>query len=426
MAEHKYELWTIPPRVASPKHYPWYAERLRQKYLPSKPSGSLLSNNWIFVKEGGDDYRTGIPRESLSAKASLTRKDGSRPHALLPRSLPPLDKRAITARVHNKLDKNAIAFSKKVPRQEFQMHNINVVEKSLTDHPLAVYPHYEEAVEPGLFEEIVETLDPDLRNHSESDLSSHEEEEAVSSSSVEEKKGEAAEEEDDQKLSSSSFRWYPKQEPFDESKSSPAERSSGHTKIQGVTNEFCEWVRLLGGDSNNIEESTIFSLFASGYETKPALSVPIHVVQLSDVPFELRNGAMVSPDLPSLLQYGVKNLTIKRGDTPKVEPSALNHWIRHQYGAWYLPVDLWKHKNTESGLTDPKEDTMKTVSEAKLKSRELDSTLATMHGAMSFREYLDRKNLRRPEFLHEVDPLLKEEPVTNSAKSVRGGSSDMV
>ena len=72
------------------------------------------------------------------------------------------------------------------------------------------------------------------------------------------------------------------------------------------------------------------SLFASGYETKPALSVPIHVVQLSDVPLELRNGAMVSPDLPSLLQYGIKNLTIRRGDTPLSAACAKNHWIRHQ------------------------------------------------------------------------------------------------
>ena len=100
-----------------------------------------------------------------------------------------------------------------------------------------------------------------------------------------------------------------------------------------MTKDFCDWVRDLGGDSsqNNIEESTVFSLFASGYETKPALSVPIHVVQLSDVPLELRNGAMVSPDLPSLLQYGVKNLTIKRGDTPhKANLDKQNHWIRHQ------------------------------------------------------------------------------------------------
>jgi len=94
---------------------------------------------------------------------------------------------------------------------------------------------------------------------------------------------------------------------------------------------------------------------------------------------------MVSPDLPSLLQYGIKNLTIRRGDTPLSAATSKNHWIRHQYGAWYLPVDLWRYKNSVDGLSDPQEDTMKTVSEAKLKSRELDSTLASMHGAMSFR-----------------------------------------
>jgi len=58
-----------------------------------------------------------------------------------------------------------------------------------------------------------------------------------------------------------------------------------------VTKEFCEWVSSLGGDENNIEESTITSLFASGYETKPALSVPIHVVELTNVPQDLRSTA---------------------------------------------------------------------------------------------------------------------------------------
>ena len=63
--------------------------------------------------------------------------------------------------------------------------------------------------------------------------------------------------------------------------------------IKNVTKEFCDWVAGLGGDSNNIEESTITSLFASGYETKPALSVPIHVVELTNVPPELRMSATV-------------------------------------------------------------------------------------------------------------------------------------
>ena len=58
-----------------------------------------------------------------------------------------------------------------------------------------------------------------------------------------------------------------------------------------MTKEFCDWVTDLGGETNNIEESTITSLFASGYETKPALSVPIHVIELTNVPQELRASA---------------------------------------------------------------------------------------------------------------------------------------
>ena len=70
--------------------------------------------------------------------------------------------------------------------------------------------------------------------------------------------------------------------------------------IKNVTQQFCDWVASLGGDSNNIEESTITSLFASGYETKPALSVPIHVVELASVPPELRMAAVPAPSLPPI------------------------------------------------------------------------------------------------------------------------------
>ena len=154
MAEHKYDLWTVPPTKKTPKHYPWYSERLRQKYLSSKPSGALLSSNWLFVKEGGEDYRTGIPRETMSAQPYLTKKDGTRPGALLPR-LPPLDGQKPASAIVNR----------KVPRRKAQMEYINVIESGLTDHPLAVFPHYEEAVAPDVFEEIVDTLDPDMRNN---------------------------------------------------------------------------------------------------------------------------------------------------------------------------------------------------------------------------------------------------------------------
>jgi len=68
--------------------------------------------------------------------------------------------------------------------------------------------------------------------------------------------------------------------------------------VKSVTQQFCDWVASLGGDSNNIDEATITSLFASGYETKPALSVPVHVVELANVPPELRLSTALPPEPP--------------------------------------------------------------------------------------------------------------------------------
>lgn len=86
-----------------------------------------------------------------------------------------------------------------------------------------------------------------------------------------------------------------------------------HLDLQ-VTHDFCQWIADLGGETNNIEESTITSLFASGYDTKPALSVPIHVVELTNVPPELR----MSVTTPSQ-QQAVK-------PTPKPEMSP-HSWV---------------------------------------------------------------------------------------------------
>jgi hypothetical protein len=67
---------------------------------------------------------------------------------------------------------------------------------------------------------------------------------------------------------------------------------SQESHIKKVTEDFCDWVRSLGGE-NNIDPVTLGSLFASGHETKPALSVPIHVVDYTNIPSELRTAVSV-------------------------------------------------------------------------------------------------------------------------------------
>ena len=62
-----------------------------------------------------------------------------------------------------------------------------------------------------------------------------------------------------------------------------------------MTHGYCDWVKSLGGE-HNIDPLTLTSLFARGYDTKPPLSVPINVVDLTNIPPELRSLAYVPPD----------------------------------------------------------------------------------------------------------------------------------
>lgn len=61
--------------------------------------------------------------------------------------------------------------------------------------------------------------------------------------------------------------------------------------------------------------------FIDSYETKPALSVPIHVVELSNVPQELRMSAAVPPPQPSAKQSatdGQPKKVIESSDTTHI------------------------------------------------------------------------------------------------------------
>ena len=68
--------------------------------------------------------------------------------------------------------------------------------------------------------------------------------------------------------------------------------------IKNVTEEFCDWVKSLGGE-HNIDQVTLTTLFASGYDTKPPLSVPINIVELTNIPAELRPNAFVPTEANS-------------------------------------------------------------------------------------------------------------------------------
>lgn len=419
LAEQKYNLALINTKKDKKiQQRPWYKERLHTTFIKSrKPSDTdknLVGKNWLFLKDGLDDFRDGLPPP---VEGDITLKGSKGPGPMIKNSSEDLSSVKKPA-VKNRFDKHQVCFSRLTPLQQQRREHIDQIEYGLTQHPLALYPHLEESVNPELFEDIMNILDPEMNliDDEEGSLAEEEEEdEEKDSFASDEKPAESREsgqrseqKEGEEGVVRNPYKWISKrEEQLKKDKKKAGEKptdTSQEEHIKKVTKEFCDWVASLGGQSNNIEESTITSLFASGYETKPALSVPIHVVELTNVPPELRMSATVPQQ-----QGQNKNLPQEEQKTTKwqysgqYEPS----WVKFKYGAWYLDPKSWKKRDAEEPLMDPQELKDKEMSEAKKKSKSLNNELATMHGVGLFKEFVDKKSRRKPEFLDEVEEIKK-------------------
>ncbi|XP_064609752.1 protein FAM47E-like [Liolophura sinensis] len=411
MAEQKYSLSTI-PTVTNKKiqEQPWYRERLRTKYIKSlKPTDtckSLSGKTWTFLKDGLDDFRDGLP-PPLDSGFLIERSKGISPNITGSNgNLTSVKQQAARGRY----TKEQMCYSRCTPLQQQRRDHIDEIEYGLSQHPLALYPHLEECIPPDLFEEVVEILDPEMNLDSEdASIDEDDDEDEVTLDRDSKIGGEktASRERMTSEVDSSEqpvrnpYRWLPRVEEKKDKKKSSDKRSSSPSQeehIKSVTKEFCDWVSSLGGESNNIEESTITSLFASGYETKPALSVPIHVVELTNVPPELRMSSAVPVQQPN------KNLPTKADKKKEwvhsgsYEPS----WVKFRYGAWYLPPKTWEKRDFTDPLRDPKELKDQESSDAKEKSHKLNVDLSQMHGSKAFMDFMDKKGTRKPEFLDEI------------------------
>jgi len=431
MAELKYDLLLVSTKTDK-KIYsqPWYKERLRTKYIkslgPQDTSKFLAGRNWTFLKDGLDDFRDGLPppteNEMIKGEKGLGPNIKGSSDDIAAVKQPAARRR---------FNKDEICFSRVTPLQQQRRDHIEEIEYGLTQHPLALYPHLEECLPPDVFEDVVDILDPEMNLASdEEDEDEFDDDFHTESQDRSSDKGPAttirppgtAEEEEDEEENKvrNPYRWLPKKDEKEKDKkdkrkggdkrpSSPSENEHIHS----VTKDFCDWVASLGGESNNIEESTITSLFASGYETKPALSVPIHVVELTNVPPELRQSAAVPQQ--SQQQKNLPTNDSKQGDwkhSGEYEPS----WVKFKYGAWYLPPKMWKRRPEEEALQDPKELKDQEMSEAKKKGNELDYQLAPMHGSKAFIDFIDKKSTRKPEFLQRVGDIQEQQARDEQAR----------
>ncbi|XP_061440814.1 protein FAM47E-like [Rhineura floridana] len=361
----------------------------------SRLSDSLNGQRWRFLQSGLDDFREGFPPPCDNIVNQRTK--GPIPIILpsKPERLGRIQQR--TKRMPTKPQTNT---SKLSPMLQARKECIAHIEYCLSQHLLALYPHLEESIPPELFKEVLSVLDPEMLAESEeADVEVKQESQtpsAIPSQSEDKRKRQTR-----AKLISSKdpkgkdpYKWFSKTEvaarerearlnyipPLDEN-------------VKQATKEFCRWFDSLGGKKHDVDESTIISLFDASYETRPPSSVPIHVVELHDLPTELRKYVGMPPPQSTL------NSSAQQGSHSKESCQSKRDKIR--YGAWYLDPKTWRKQKVNEPLEDPRSKEA-SIRNSRRALSEKDMEIMQLHGTRAFKEFLEEKGSRIPDFLQQI------------------------
>ncbi|XP_050798884.1 protein FAM47B-like isoform X1 [Gopherus flavomarginatus] len=374
----------------------YFQERNKRKF-----SDSLNSQRWRFLKSGLDDFRSGFPPPSDNIISCGTKG----PVPIVLRNRASDASRMAQQKGRKKCTKTQVSPSKLSPLQKARRDHIAQTEHCLSQHPLALYPHLEESIPPELFKEVVGILDPEMCLNSEGqykdcDQDSHTPQQVL----YQPEDGKSKEAcprpsalSKESKGKNPQYTYLSKKEvAAREKEASLSYDPPLDENVKRVTKEFCDWVDSLGGEKYKVDEATILSLFDTGYETKLVLSVPIHVVELNNVPAELRKYMGVSPPptaVKSPLQNSCRPCLAKDPSQPK--------WEKIRFGAWYLEPKTWRKQRANEPLEDPNT-AMDTVQNLRNQFSEKEAELMQLHGTHAFKEFLETKGYRKPEFLLQM------------------------
>jgi len=442
----------------------------------NKPRQKLKGNQWLFVDSGLDDFRGGAP-----SPEKITLSDEKHEQKYVEIAKPPIlnnedaetknsTKRAeylgLTKNPQNcsiKLSKKLAVYSKKLPKAEQREELIETAENHLKSHPLALYPHLLKAVPVDLVENVSHLLESEL----------HFDADDIARDNLESKDfgkgdkvgiklegedgdffdtgptlhiGNHANQPEAPTQAAKQYRWLIR----DEDKNKPTktmremQEEASIKRLEGVTSEFARWANELSDSTPNVDPTTIKNLFASGYETKPALTVPIQVYELSSLPAELRiteadASLENNEDQPA-------SVLIDANGNNNIDDDEIRD---NKYGAWYIAPKSWNtHYKAEKqdpnkmllerasdNLADTlaqQQDKINTsdpnlaaIEKVRLKRELLEQAkkkknqhideheaelgLASLHAARAFRDFLDEKvDLKRPDFMSKIYQLQDE------------------
>ncbi|KAH8871218.1 protein FAM47E-like [Schistosoma japonicum] len=172
--------------------------------------------------------------------------------------------------------------------------------------------------------------------------------------------------------------------------------------IKEETLAFCEFVKNLDGSpDDNPEPTTLASLFAGTHEAQPPVSTPINVVELINLPYELRNSVKEPPKLLRDKQSLTDSTSIPRVTKSNAARKQEKNFERFHYGAWYIPPKQWKviRSDNVNKLNNKNE-----INDVKMKSykelmENLNDQMKETHGYNAFMEFLQNKNKQVPKFM---------------------------
>ncbi|XP_048220804.1 protein FAM47E [Perognathus longimembris pacificus] len=336
----------------------------------------LNSRRWVFVSEGLDDCRkVGLLYHGLTPAQSPREAFLPQIHHRTPQPAP-------KKRQHEWPTKAALSskLSRVPPTPKTRLEGRA---GRLAAHPLAVYPHLEEALPAELLLKVLEALDPERKLQEtwaccqDARRRAKEPTHLLKKPSTQLQPG----------LSKKapvlhSGRWLHEEKPDVVGllhEDCPHALKSVHEGVR----DFCNWATTLGVP--DIHEEYVLQQFDLTSE--------------SNVLSEMRP-RQGPPEPKESKSLGPGSRPDTGCPTPQKSPKAKRAKMR--YGAWYLRPSLWRKQRADEPLLDPKvcEARGERLSEEQEKQDEL---LAHLHGPAAFKDFIIRKGYKMPRFLEKLD-----------------------
>ncbi|XP_041527488.1 protein FAM47E [Microtus oregoni] len=379
---------------------PWHLETLPSKSF-MKPKklrfpGPVNSRRWVFVREGLDDFRKGCPRHQHPKNVSLPHV-----HHRLPQATP--------KKRQNGLPEGAALLSK-LPQMRKAF--LEGVEDSMALHPLALYPHLEEALPPELLLQVLEVLDPE-KNLEETWAYCRDTRKLLKGPTELEEKCSSQVCLPKKMPVSRSGQWLCEEKPSEVN--SLYQDSLLHDNVRRGVRDFCDWAKALG--SSPLEEEFILQQFDLDYHTRRCCAVlPATRAEKRSVLSQLQEAELChKPDherrlwraqdkpfidgRPSLREHG--GCWNKPRSSGRASPHRPKR-VKMRYGAWYLKTNLWKKQRADEPLVDPKISHKAQDANFEKHLREQAELLAGLHGTVAFKDFILSRGYRMPRFLEKI------------------------